>query len=124
MEAGRFYASSGVTLDEVSATSTSLSVTVRPDPDATYQIDFIGTKKDFNRDSEPVRDKMGRKLPVTRNYSQDVGAKLKTVDGISASYDLTGDELFVRARITSSRKHPNPSAVGEFERAWTQPVRP
>ncbi len=45
MEAGRFYASSGVTLDEVSATSTSLSVTVRPDPDATYQIDFIGTKK-------------------------------------------------------------------------------
>ncbi len=124
MEAGRFYASSGVTLDEVSATSTSLSVTVRPDPDATYQIDFIGTKKDFNRDSEPVRDKMGRKLPVTRNYSQDVGAKLKTVDGISASYDFTGDELFVRARITSSRKHPNPSAVGEFERAWTQPVRP
>lgn len=124
MEAGRFYASSGVTLDEVVATSTSLTVTVRPDPDATYQIDFIGTKKDFNRDSEPVRDKMGRKLPVTRNYSEDVGAKLKTVDGISASYDFTGEELYVRARITSSRKHPNPSSPGEFERAWTQPVRP
>lgn len=124
MEAGRFYASSGVTLEEVAATSTSLSVTVQPDADATYQIDFIGTNKDFSRESEPFRDKTGRKLPVTRNYSSDIGAVFKTVTGTTATYEFTGNELFVRARITSSRKHPNPSSVGEFERAWTQPVRP
>lgn len=124
MEAGRFYASSGVALEEITTTPTSLTVTIQPEPDTTYQIDFIGTNKDFSRESEPVRDKMGRKLPVTRNYSQDIGAVMKTASGTSASYDFTGNELYVRARITSSKKHPNPSMVGEFERAWTQPVRP
>jgi len=38
--------------------------------------------------------------------------------------NLTGDELYVRARVVSSRRHPNPSEPGEFERAWIQPVRP
>ena len=125
MEAGRFYASSGVMLEEVTTVPhKSLTVAIRPDPDQTYTIDFIGTMKGFNRDSEPVRDAEGKKLPVTRKYSPEIGATLKSVDGLSATYEFTGDELYVRARVTSSRKHPNPSEVGEFERAWTQPVRP
>jgi hypothetical protein len=124
LEAGRFYASSGVTLEEVTSTSQSLAVSVRPDASATYQIEFIGTLKGFDRKSEPVRDTMGRKVPGTRKYSPDIGAVLKTVNGPSGTYEFTGKELYVRARITSSRKHPNPSVPGEFERAWTQPVRP
>ena len=125
LEAGRFYASSGVTLEKVEATAKSLTVTVRPDLKATYTIDFIGTRKGFDPKSEPVRDKKdGKELPVTRKYSETIGAVLKTVPGPAAQYEFKGDELYVRARITSSRKHPNPSDVGESERAWTQPVRP
>ena len=124
LEAGRFYASSGVALEQVTSSPESLSVTVRPDPAATYTIEFIGTRKGFDPKSEPVRDKDGNELPVTRRYSPDIGAVLKTVKGTSATYSFTGNELYVRARITSSRKHPNPSSLGEFERAWTQPVRP
>ncbi len=124
LEAGRFYASSGVTLSEVTSTKKSLSVTVRPDPEATYKIDFIGTAKGFDRTSEPVLDKLGKELRVTRKYSPQIGTVLKSVDGPSGTYEFTGNELYVRARVTSSRKHPNPSVPGEFERAWTQPVRP
>lgn len=124
LEAGRFYASSGVTLEEVTSSSQSLKVVVRPDPGATYRIDFIGTRKNFDSSSEPVRDKDGTELPVTRRYSSEIGQVFKSVNDATAFYEFTGDELYVRARITSSRKHPNPGAPGEFERAWTQPVRP
>ena len=64
----------------------------------------------------------GEALRVTRRYSKDVGALLTKVDGISASYTLHGDEIYVRARITSSKSKADPSAPGEFERAWTQPL--
>ncbi|MCP4794944.1 MAG: hypothetical protein GY885_02150, partial [Phycisphaeraceae bacterium] len=49
---------------------------------------------------------------------------LATVDGDSAIYEFNGDELYVRARVTSSRLHPRPYRKGDFEMAWTQPVRP
>lgn len=124
LEAGRFYASSGVKLEEVASTPRSLQIAVLPDADASYRIDFIGTRKDFNPASEPIRDKDGTELPVTRRYSSEIGQILKSVEGTTATYEFSGDELYVRARITSSRKHPNPSEPGEFERAWTQPVRP
>jgi len=124
LEVGRFYASSGVTLEEITTTAKSLHVTVRPDENATYRIDFVGTKKGFDSQSEPWRDKDGKKLPITRQYSPEIGTILKSVHDVTGTYEFTGDELYVRARITSSRLHPNPSTPGEFERAWTQPVRP
>ncbi len=124
MEAGRFYASSGVTLDKVTVTSQSLEVAVRPDAEATYTIEFIGTKKGFDPKSEPILDQEGNELPVTRKYSDEIGKVLKTETGRTATYRFAGDELYVRARITSSRPHPNPSTLGEPERAWTQPVQP
>ena len=124
MEAGRFYASSGVTLEKVETTAKSLTVTVRPAPDATYTIEFIGTRKGVSMQSEPTRDKSGNEVRATRKYSPDIGQVLKSSPAATASYDFQGDELYVRARITSSRLHLNPSTVGEFERAWTQPVRP
>ena len=124
MEAGRFYSSSGVTLEEVTVTGQSLEVVVRPDPDTTYTIEFIGTREGFDPKSEPVVDKAGKILPVTRRYSNDIGRVLKTVTGNSGSYAFSGDELYVRARITSSRPHPNPAEIGEPQRAWTQPVTP
>lgn len=123
MEAGRFYASSGVALERVETTARSMEVVVKAEPDVTYTVDFIGTKKGYDPDSQPVLDKDGKPLPdVTRRYSDDVGRVLKSVTGTSAKYEFGGDEIYVRARVTSSRKHPNPSEVGEFERAWVQPV--
>ncbi|MCX7407094.1 MAG: hypothetical protein NTZ32_03335 [Planctomycetales bacterium] len=130
MESGRFYSSSGVTLEKVEANAKSLTITVRPDTGATYTVDFIGTRQNFDPKSEPVRDKDGNELRATRKYSDTIGATLKTVSNLqagqatSAQYDFTGNELYVRARITSSRKHPNPSTIGEPEQAWTQPMRP
>jgi hypothetical protein len=32
------------------------------------------------------------------------------------------DALYLRATVTSSRKHPNPSFGGQTEQAWIQPV--
>ena len=51
-----------------------------------------------------------------------MGEVLQEVTGPSATYDFTGEELYVRARVTSSKPKENPYHEGEFERAWTQPV--
>ena len=40
------------------------------------------------------------------------------------TYTLTGKEMYVRAKVTSSKPHPNPYAKGDVEVAWTQPVVP
>jgi hypothetical protein len=49
---------------------------------------------------------------------------LDAAKGVSPSYRLQGDELYVRARITSSKAKLNPNRPDETERAWTQPVIP
>jgi hypothetical protein len=124
LEAGDFYASSGVELREVRRDSRRLRVAVEPRPGTTYRIEFVGTRRGFNRESEPLTAANGIPLRVTRRYSPEVGAVLATVDGPEAEYTLKGDEVYVRARITSSRRMDNPGQAGEFERAWTQPVCP
>lgn len=122
MEQGRFYASSGVTLKQITATSEELQVEIEPQKGVRFTVEFIGTRKDFDRVSSPVTDRDGKELRTTREYSSTIGAVLERSDRRNASYRFKGDELYVRALITSSRKHPNPSESGEFERAWTQPV--
>ena len=122
LEAGRFYSTSGVTLKDVETSGEVYRVAVRPAEGVTYRIEFIGTQKEFDRTSKPVLDKNGKPRDVTKTYSKDVGKILKVVEGSNATYKFSGDELYVRARITSSKKHPNPSEPGEFERAWAQPV--
>lgn len=123
LEAGRFYASSGVRLESVRADAGGLSVHVAPDPGVEYTIEFLGTRSGFDATSADVVDNDGRPMRATRRYSDDVGAVLKSVRGTSADYRFVGDELYVRARVTSTRLHPNPSEPGEFERAWCQPLR-
>jgi len=46
----------------------------------------------------------------------------KVTNDNPAIYKFKGDELYIRAKIISSRKHPNPYAEGDFEMAWTQPI--
>ena len=122
LEAGRFYASSGVTLEGIQRSSDSLKVTVAAEPGVSYRIDFIGTHTTFDDASSPAIDDPEKIDSVTRRYSTDVGRVLKSVDGPVGSYTFEGTELYVRAVVTASRLHPNPSEVGEFERAWVQPV--
>lgn len=121
IEKGDFYCSTGVTLKDVVRTADSLTVEVDPEPGLQYTVEFIGTRRGYDHRSEPVKDDKGEVLRVTRRYSEDVGRVLQSSKGVRATYKFKGDELYVRARVTSSR-HKSPIVIaGEMERAWTQP---
>ena len=122
MEAGDFYASSGVTLRDVRHDARGISIAIEPEKGVTYRTEFIGTRKGWDTKSEPVLGERGETLHTTRRYSKDVGSILATVEGTTASYKFKGDELYVRARIISSKPKAEAPAPNETEQAWTQPV--
>ncbi|MCH2181813.1 MAG: hypothetical protein MK108_07395 [Mariniblastus sp.] len=124
INAGDFYASSGVTLRQVDFDEAegTLQVEVEPEASHEYTIEFVGTLKDYDRTSQVRRDANENELRATRIYSPDIGKVLQRVEGPRAVYRLTGQELFVRAVITSSAGHDNPSFKGQKKQAWTQPV--
>lgn len=102
MRAGDFYSSSGVDLQDLKVTPTSYSVQAKVREGETLTIEFVGARK--GDAPEPV--------------------VFSTSQGAEASYTFQGDELFVRARVTSNLPHPAPKVEGETQRAWTQPVLP
>jgi hypothetical protein len=124
MDRGWFYSSTGVQVDRFAVSPHGIDVRVRPQEGIEYTIDFIGTQTGFDAASEPVLGEFtGIPLRTTRQYSNDVGRILKTYTGTRAIYEFGTNDLYVRARVTSTKKHPNPSSLGEYERAWCQPVR-
>ena len=112
MEAGDFYASSGVVLADVKfdASTGTLRVDIEPQGDARFTTQFIGTRV-------PAGGAAGAELSPT-----DVGVVLAEVEGLAPSYRLTGNELYVRALVTSDQPPVNPSFEGQKAQAWTQPV--
>ncbi|MEO5961260.1 MAG: hypothetical protein ABIR80_19295 [Opitutaceae bacterium] len=124
MEAGDFYASSGVTLADVRREPNALAVTIAAEPGVTYTTSFIGTRKGYDPKSQlmPNASDAANAAKPHRRYSADIGATLATTTGVSASYTLKGDEIYVRAKIVSSKKKENGSTAEEFETAWTQPL--
>ncbi|MFO0844228.1 MAG: hypothetical protein U0797_17825 [Gemmataceae bacterium] len=138
MDAGDFYASSGVTLDEVKVNHDELSLTIRPEPGVRYRTEFLATMKGASLDSTPrvrketkpdekeekPKEKEERPAPLTRVYSADVGKVIAESSDLSPRYKLTGKEIYVRARVTSTKPHPNPYRKGDREMAWTQPAVP
>lgn len=122
LEAGRFYASSGVKLSRIESTSRSLEVEVDPQPGETYTIEFFGTRRGYDPSGKPVLDDKGIAVATTLRYSPAIGEKFASVNDSKARYEFRGDEIYVRARVTSSAVHPNPSEPGEFQRAWVQPI--
>lgn len=102
LEAGDFYATTGVELEAVESGPDGLRVRIRPEPGVTYTTRFIGTRRTGDR----------------------IGVALAEVDGASAAYRFRGDELYVRAKIVSSKRKANPYRKGEVEVAWTQPATP
>lgn len=123
LERGEFYATSGVSLSKISTSDKGMNFEIQPEPGVNYTIEFVGTRKGYDPTSQPVYSAKGEELVTTQKYSADIGTVLKTVSGTKADYQFKGDELYVRARIKSSKKHPNPSEIGDFECAWVQPLR-
>lgn len=125
MEAGDFYSSSGVTLSDLTRTGNQLAVEIKAEPGVTYVTKFIGTRRGYDPTSQLVSAPAGepaRKGLPHRRYSKDVGTVLAEVTGTRASYTLKGDEIYVRAKIVSSKPKVNGSVAGEFETAWIQPI--
>ena len=122
MEAGEFYASSGVELRDVRFEDGELVVEVEPVEDETYRIDFVGTREDVDLSGEAVVGEDGKPVHATRRYPAAVGATLRSEVGPSARYRLVGDELYVRVIVTSSASPDRPVWEGQRKQAWTQPV--
>lgn len=126
MKAGDFYASTGVTLDAIDfdPTTQTLALNIHPAEGETYTTRFVGTLRNTTLDSDPVLDADGNELVATRRYSPDIGRTLATVRGTTATYQLTGDELYVRAIVESDAPPERPTRESLLKRAWTQPVTP
>ncbi|GAB2770348.1 hypothetical protein GCM10027275_11240 [Rhabdobacter roseus] len=98
MERGDFYATTGVLLKDVRFRRKKLDVRVAPIPGVDYTIQFWG--------AGPARTRV----------------LLKEVKGTWASYRLRPQDLYVRAKIISTKLQENPFEQGDLETAWTQPV--
>lgn len=83
---GEFYASTGVTLRRIELTGGVLRIEIVPAGDRWYRTEFIGTG----------------------------GRVLATATTLRPAYTITGDEGYIRVRVTDS----------SGRMAWTQPVRP
>lgn len=104
MEAGRFYASTGVVLRDVRRLPDRLEIEIKPEVGVSYKTEFVGSSVD------------------TTSGERSVGVVLSSAEGTLASYALRDDELYVRARVISSKPKANPNHDNEVEMAWTQPV--
>jgi hypothetical protein len=124
MEAGDFYATSGVRLKSVVRTKDRLSVEVDGEKGVHYTIRFYGTRKGYDPTNYRIRPPAGQPLATTRRYSSDVGAVLAERRGKSATYHFRGDELYVRAKIISTKTKWLGLNATDTELAWTQPVIP
>jgi hypothetical protein len=122
IEAGDFYASSGVRLRDVRRLKDRYEVEIEPEEGIGYRTLFLGTRKGFDPASQPVLSQQGEALRVTRRYAPEVGAVLAEVTGTRPSFALKGDELYVRAKVLSTKPKTNAGTKGEFETAWTQPL--
>lgn len=99
MEKGDFYSTTGVELKEVQFEKRKLKVSVQPEEGVEYTIQVWGGIK-----------------------GKEKGVLLKEVKGTSLTYKKKRNQLFIRAKVISSKIQENPFAEGDMETAWTQPV--
>lgn len=124
-ERGDFYSSTGVSLQDVSFDGKRYAIAIEPEDGVSYRTEFIGTRKGYDHHRKPVVDAEGNPLDVTQQYSDEIGELLAEVEGFHPTYQMTGDELYVRARVVSSKpKERRYSDHEKWEVAWTQPVVP
>ncbi|MCH4821773.1 histidinol-phosphatase [Gramella lutea] len=99
MEAGDFYATTGVELSKVNFDGKMISIQVNAEKNVNYDIQFIGVRKGSTKSEI-----------------------LKSVNGTEASYQIPDDVIFARAKVISDKPKKNPYKEGDTEVAWTQPV--
>ncbi len=90
MDRGDFYASTGVELDDYKATDKAITIKIKQDQSSKYRVQFIG------KGDNPYKG----------------GRLLKEEISNPATYEIRGDEGYVRAKVIDSN--------GKI--AWTQPV--
>ncbi len=121
---GDFYCSSGVELTGLKMDAEGIHLKIDAQPNIEYTTRFIGTRRGCDLTAQPVLDAEGNELRTTQHYGDELGCLLAEVKGTTASYTFVGDELYVRAAISSTAAHPKPTLPGEVQKAWTQPVHP
>lgn len=111
LERGDFYASSGVSLKSIhfDKSSRKLSVEIEGAQGAEYKTQFITSLRNTSApDQMPPPDSIGKVA--------------SEITGTSPSYVMQDNELYIRALITSSLDHTDPSIKDQKQQAWTQPV--
>lgn len=102
MERGDFYATTGVELNDVKFEKGRLEILVKPSKGINYTIQFWGATKTAKAGNRSVL--------------------LKEIKDTQGVYQLKPNDLFVRAKIISSKLKENPYQEGDRETAWTQPI--
>ncbi|MCL5270929.1 MAG: hypothetical protein M1457_10380 [bacterium] len=102
IDRGDFYATTGVELAGLRTGRAELALRIRPEAGVTYRTEFVGQRK-----------------------GGQTGQVLAIVDGTDAIYQVIGNELYVRARVTSSKaRMTSRGTIAYYEMAWTQPYQP
>ena len=100
MNTGDFYASTGVELKDFAAGTKTYSLKIAAEKGVSYTTSFIALMK-----------------------GEEQSRVVSTVVGTKATYKITGNEVFVRARVDSDKVKENPFSEGDHEVAWLQPVK-
>ncbi len=119
MESGDFYSSSGVVLQDIQYSDNTIYISIQTEEGVTYSTQFIGTRKGYIPSLAATLET--EIASITRYYSAEIGEVFLEVQGISPSYTWSGDEIYVRAKVISSKLKENPYKDGEMETAWVQP---
>jgi hypothetical protein len=101
MRKGEFYASTGVELEAVSFSHGELNLHIQQVGGEVYKTEIIA---------------------LIRGEESAGGQVVKVIEGTDVSYRMTGNEWYIRARITSDGVPDVPSREFPTKRAWTQPV--
>ncbi len=100
MEAGDFYATTGVIVEDVRFENSRISLNIQALEGIRYTTQFIGTREGHEIARESIIGVEG--TYIRERYSRNIGEVLAEVEGVSPWYSLKGDELYVRAKVISS----------------------
>lgn len=100
LEAGNFYATTGVQLDYFGFDGSTYKVKVKAEENVNYEIQLLACTED--------------------NEEMKV---LRSISGTELNHAISDNYLFIRAKITSDKPKTNPYKRGDVEVAWTQPIK-
>lgn len=127
-KAGDFYASTGVELSDVGfhGKERVYRLRIAGKQGVEYVTRFIGTRKGANIVGKARVDTQGQAVDTTLDYRMAgrpvMGEVFAEVKGVNAEYKMRGDELYVRAVVTSNARPVVDSKEYPYQRAWTQPA--